>query len=157
MISGPPDISTACDRVLGYLRALEEAGLSDTQQVYWGEFDQQAGDEFTKRALLANPRPTAIFGANNFICIGVMSALREAKLRVPEDISVVAFDDLPLAIPIDPFFTVMAQPAYEMGKKATELLLARLSGETSEKVQEVIFPTELIVRRSTGRPSATTL
>lgn len=157
MISGPPDTSTACDRVLGYLRALEEAGLSDTQQVYWGEFDQQTGYEFAKQALLANPRPTAIFGANNFICIGVMRALREAALRVPEEISVVAFDDLPLAITIDPFFTVMAQPAYEMGKNATELLLARLSGDTSEKAQEVIFPTELIVRRSTGRPSTTVL
>ena len=154
IISGAQDVSTASDRVLGYRRGLEEAGLGDAQQVYWGEFDQDTGYELGKQALSATPRPTAIFAGNNFICIGVMRALREAGLRVPEDMSIVAFDDLPLAMTIDPFFTVMAQPAYEMGCKATELLLSRLSGEAAPGYQEIVFPTELIVRRSTARPPA---
>ena len=70
---------------------------------------------------------------------------------MPEDISVVAFDDLPESITIDPFFTVANQPAYEMGRKATELLIARLKGE-SKGCQEIILPIEIIVRRSSGIP-----
>lgn len=153
IISGSQHVSTATDRVLGYLQALKENGLEKNQQIYWGVFDQDTGYESAKLALRANPRPTAIFGGNNFICIGIMRALREATLRVPEDISVVAFDDMPEAFTVAPFFTVMAQPAYAMGQKATELLLARLSGNASEGYQEIVFPTELIVRQSAAKPS----
>jgi len=152
VISGPQHVSTASDRVDGYLRALEEAGLAGQQQVYWGEYTQQSGSDLVKHALLAKPRPTAIFATNNFIAIGVMRALREAGLRVPEDMSVVAFDDLPMAITIDPFFTVADQPAYEMGQQATELLLSRLAGDAPEGFQEIVLPTLVIVRRSSGPP-----
>jgi LacI family transcriptional regulator len=151
MISGPQEVSTACDRVLGYRRALKEAGLGNLQMVYWGDFTQKTGYKLAKQVLLATPRPTAIFGANNTIAIGVMQAVREAGLRVPDYISIVAFDDLPLTLTIDPFFTVMAQPAYEMGQKAAELLLSRLSGEVSDTYQEIILPTTLIARRSSAR------
>jgi LacI family transcriptional regulator len=152
VIAGPQQISTASDRVEGYLRALDEAGLSQQQQVCWGEYTLEAGYEFTRQVLLTSPRPTAIFATNNFIAIGVMRALREAGLRVPEDLSVVAFDDLPMAITIDPFFTVADQPAYEMGQQATELLLARLSGEAPEGFHEIVLPAPVIVRRSSGPP-----
>jgi LacI family transcriptional regulator len=69
--------------------------------------------------------------------------------------SVVAFDDLPAAITIDPFFTVAAQPAYEMGKQATELLLSRLAGEGPKGHQEIVLPVEIIVRKSSGKPART--
>lgn len=156
IVTGAPDVSTASDRVAGYQRALEEAGLSEAQQVYWGDYTQQSGSELTRQALSLRPRPTAIFAANNFVAIGVMRALRDAGLRVPEDISVVAFDDLPAAITIDPFFTVAAQPAYEMGRRATELLLARLAGDTPERPQEIVLPVEIIIRKSSGKPPVTT-
>jgi len=81
----------------------------------------------------------------------MMRALRDAGLRVPEDMSVVAFDDLPAAITIDPFFTVAAQPAYEMGRKATELLLSRLENDGPEGYQEIVLPVEIIVRKSSAR------
>jgi LacI family transcriptional regulator len=81
---------------------------------------------------------------------GAFHALREAGLRVPEDVSVVAFDDFPVSFVMEPFLTVMAQPAYEMGKQATELLLARLAGEGPAEPEEILLPTELIVRRSSG-------
>jgi LacI family transcriptional regulator len=83
-----------------------------------------------------------------------MRELRDAGLRVPEDISVVAFDDLPLAITIDPFFTVAAQPAYELGQQATALLLARLVGEGPEGCQDIVLSTEIIVRKSSGKPAS---
>jgi LacI family transcriptional regulator len=152
IITGRHDQSTACDRVIGSLRALEEAGLRDTHQVYWGEYNQQTGYECTQQALRTEPCPTAIFATNNFLAIGTMLALREAGIRVPLDMSVVAFDDLPLAITFDPFLTVASQPAYEMGQRATELLLARLSDNGPEGHQEIVLPVDIIVRRSSGKP-----
>jgi LacI family transcriptional regulator len=152
VITGRQDHSTAYDRVVGFQQALDEAGLSASQQVYWGEFNQDTGYEFTRQALNSTPCPTAILATNNFIAIGTMRAVRDAGLRVPEDISVVAFDDLPAAITIDPFFTVASQPAYEMGQLATELLLARLADEGPDEHQEIVLPVEIIVRKSSGPP-----
>jgi LacI family transcriptional regulator len=154
IITGQQFNSTACDRVAGFLQALEEAGLKDPPQVYWGEYNQQTGYAYTQQALRSEPRPTAIFATNNFIAIGVIRALREAQMRVPRDISVVAFDDLPAAITIDPFFTVAAQPAYEMGQQATELLLSRLAENGPEGCQEIVLPVEIIVRSSSGKAPA---
>jgi LacI family transcriptional regulator len=151
LITGRENHTTASDRVEGYLKALEEAGISDTQQIIWGEYTQQSGYENTVQIIQSHPRPSAIFAANNFIAIGMMRALRDARLRVPEDMSVVAFDDLPAAITIDPFFTVAAQPAYEMGRKATELLLSRLENDGPEGYQEIVLPVEIIVRKSSAR------
>ena len=71
---------------------------------------------------------------------------------IPEDITLTAFDDLPSTLVIDPFLTVAAQPAYHMGQQAAQLLLARLSGQMTAPPQEIVLPTELIVRRSSGPP-----
>jgi LacI family transcriptional regulator len=155
IVTGRQDQTTACDRVLGALQAFEEAGLSEKPLVYWGEFTQESGYMHTKQALETEPHPTAIFATNNFLAIGVMRALKEVRIRVPKDMSVVAFDDLPAAITIDPFFTVAAQPAYEMGKRATELLLSRLAGEGSQAHQEIVLPVEIILRKSSGKPPRT--
>lgn len=153
MLGGPQDVSTALDRVAGYRQALVETGLdADGSLIYYGEFTQASGYEMTQQALTATPRPTALFAANNFIAIGSLRALRDAGLRVPEDMTLVSFDDLPPAFVIDPFLTVAAQPAYEMGHQATELLLARLSGQAPKEYQEIVLPTETIVRRSSGPP-----
>ena len=150
IITGRQDHTTAIDRVEGYQQALNEAHV-DVTQIYWGEYTQQAGYDNTVNILQTAPRPTAIFAANNFIAIGIMRALRDAGLRVPEDMSLVTFDDLPAAITIDAFFTVAAQPAYEMGKQATELLLARLAGNGPEGYQEILLPIEIIVRKSSAK------
>ena len=152
VITGRRDNSAAKDRVGGFLQAVKEAGLDEDQQVYWGEFNQETGYEFTRLILQSKPQPTAIFATNNFIAIGVMRALRDQELHVPEDMSVVAFDDLPAAITIDPFFTVASQQAYEMGKKATELLIARLVNEAPKDPQEIILPVDIIVRQSSSTP-----
>ncbi len=157
VITGRQDHSTALDRVEGARRAVEAAGLPEgTLQVYWGEFTQASGYECTRRLLETTPRPTAIFAMNNFIAIGVMRRLRDTELRVPDELSVAAFDDLPAAITIAPFFTVAAQPAYEMGQQATRLLLSRLNGDTTTAPQEIVLPVEIIVRKSSARPSRTT-
>ena len=155
VIAGRQDNSTALDRVIGARQAVENAGLGeDVLRVCWGEFVQSCGYDYTEQLMESEPRPTAIFATNNFIAIGVMRRLLEYGLNVPGDISVVAFDDLPTAITIDPFFTVAAQPAYEMGWQATELLIARLSGDNPTQPEEIILPVEMIVRKSSGPPLA---
>jgi LacI family transcriptional regulator len=121
--------------------------------IYWGDYAQETGYLYAEQVLDTKPRPTAIFATNNFIAIGAMRALREADVQVPKDMSVVVFDDLPAALTIDPFFTVAAQPAYEMGKQAAELLLARLAKEGPESHQEIVLPVEIIIRNSSGKPA----
>ena len=108
-----------------------------------------------QQVLANSPRPTALFAVNNFIAIGALRALRDVGLRVPEDVSVVAFDDLMSDLAVDPFLTVVDQPSYEMGRQAAELLLARLSGSAGDGYQEIVLPTVLTVRRSSGRPATT--
>ena len=144
MITGPKDVSTSVDRVTGYQQALSEADLGENELVYYGAFNQESGYEFTNQAMLHSPRPTAIFGANNFITIGIIKALHDLKIDVPGDVSVVGFDDLPESMLVNPFITVARQPAYEMGRIATELLLKRISIELDEEYQELILPTEII-------------
>jgi len=153
VLSGPKIASTAEDRVTGYHQAMAEAGIAERLHlVYYGAFTQSSGYEMAQQVLNVNPRPTAMFAANNLIAIGALKAVQDAGLRVPEDIAMVGFDDLPANLLISPFFTVAVQPAYEMGQTATRLLLARLAGDAPEHCQEVILPTELIVRQSSGLP-----
>lgn len=151
MLSGPQGVSTAEDRVTGFRRALADAGANvDAAPVYYGKFSLESGYDMTMQALAQTPRPSALFAGNNFIAIGALRALRDAGLRVPEDLALVGFDDLPADLVVDPFLTVAAQPAYEMGRQATELLLARLSGAAPAAYQEVVLPTEIVVRKSSG-------
>jgi LacI family transcriptional regulator len=150
IITGHKDVSTSVDRVTGYQQALMEAGLSENELVYYGAFNEQSGYELTNQALMQLPKPTAIFGANNFIAIGIIKALHDLKLDVPGDISVVGFDDLPESMFMKPFLTVARQRAYEMGRSATELLLKRISGELSGEYREIVLPIEIIVRESSG-------
>jgi len=151
MLTGPKNVSTSADRVAGYRRALNEAGLAKRQQmVFYGDFRQASGYQMAQQALAAQPRPTALVAANNFITIGALKALQEAGLRVPEDMALVGFDDLPPAMVAFPFFTVATQPSYEMGQAGTRLLLERLENPAARPFQEIILPTEVIVRQSSG-------
>jgi len=153
LLGGSVDVPTAQERVVGYRRALEEAGIPvDESLILNRAFTQQAGYAMTQAVLKMEPRPTALFAVNNFIAIGAARALRDAELRLPEDVALVSFDDLPTTLIVEPFLTVAAQPAYEMGRLATELLMARILGDVTGDHQEIILPTELIVRRSSNCP-----
>ena len=165
VFTGRRTISTSVDRVAGCRRALKDSGLALDDDLLrfggnnFGPLNQADGHQMAREILASTgPRPTAIFAANNFIAFGVIRALREAGLRVPDDMSVVAFDDLPPEWVMDPFLTVAAQPAYEIGRRAAELLLDRIDGRTGgasgsgDVVQSVVLPFELIVRRSAVAP-----
>jgi LacI family transcriptional regulator len=159
VLTGRRTISTSVDRVAGCRRALEEAGLAlDDALVRYGGFTfgnlHQADGHRMARAVLASAvdRPTAIFAVNNFIAFGAIRALHEAGIRVPDGMSVVAFDDLPTEWVSDPFLTVAAQPAYEIGRRGAAMLLDRLAGERIAEVEDVVLPFELIIRRSSAPP-----
>jgi LacI family transcriptional regulator len=150
MINGSTNVSTSDDRLAGYKRAMEEAGIQDNEVCYFGGFTQENGYRLTKKAMMQTPRPTALFAANNLIAIGILMALQDMQIKVPEDVAVVGFDDLPASLIYNPFLTVAAQPVYEMSRKATELLIARLNGTLEDKCQNIVLPLEIIVRSSSG-------
>jgi LacI family transcriptional regulator len=163
VLTGRRDVSTSVDRVAGCRRALEEAGLAlDDRLVHYGGFNfgglnQADGHRMAEEVLAAEgERPTAIFAANNFIAFGAIRALREAGVRVPEDMSVVAFDDLPEGWVAEPFLTVAAQPASEIGRRAAAMLLDRISGDLDATGESVVLPVEVIIRRSSGPPRTMT-
>ncbi|MBN1564214.1 MAG: LacI family DNA-binding transcriptional regulator [Anaerolineae bacterium] len=153
-LCGSEDITSSLDRGKGYQWAMQDAGLAEeaTRRTYFTSFTVKGGYEAAQMALAETPRPTAIFATNNFIAIGAMRALREISLRVPEDISLICFDDLPDATLLDPFLTVIEQQAYDMGRQATALLLDRLNDKAPDEAQEIILPTKLIIRRSSAPP-----
>jgi LacI family transcriptional regulator len=151
ILNGPQGVSTADDRLIGYRRALVEAGVpADQSREFYGAFNQESGAEMTRRALSAVKKPTALFATNNFITFGALRTLEELSFHVPDDIALVGFDDLPSALVTFPFLTVAAQPAYEMGRKAMEVLLNKLGYGASDQCQEVVLPVEIIVRKSSG-------
>lgn len=155
ILSGPKNISTSVERVEGYRQAIEESGIAyNSENVFWGSFSQNMGAEMAKQALKNTPRPTAFVAVNNFIANGTWEIIDQAGLSVPEDISLVTFDDIPATITPNPFLTVAVQPAYEMGYKATQLLLARLLNEGPAERQEIILPVQLFIRQSSAPPSS---
>jgi LacI family transcriptional regulator len=151
VIAGPRGVSTAEERVGGYRRALIEAGVPLREEyILRGELTPAGGSQMTRQIIQLSPCPSALLAANNFLMIGAMKALQASGMRVPEDMALVGFDDLPETMLAFPFFSVARQPAYEMGRCATDLLLARLGGERENCPKEVVLPVELIVRRSSG-------
>jgi LacI family transcriptional regulator len=151
ILAGPNRVSTSVDRVNGFCRAIDEARVSPCEPlVLWGDYSQESGYQLAKQALNMTPRSTAIFAANNFIAMGALRALKEQNWRVPEDIALVTFDDIPFPFSIEPFLTVAAQPAREIGKQAVRLLIQRIKGESREPIQEVLLPVEVIIRDSSG-------
>ncbi len=151
MISGPLTTSTSTDRIIGYRIALTEAGIEyDPDLIQIGEYRSISGARLTHQLLETDNKPTAIFAANNVIALGAIDALRAHGLRVPQDMALVCFDDLPNTSRLFPFLTVAVQPAYDLGANAAQLLLSRLESEELPPPRQVILPTRLIIRHSCG-------
>src|SRR3954453_4468839 len=149
MLGGPPGISTTEERVAGYAKALVDTGLgADSHLLLYGHFTESWGYQATLELMSRQPRPDALFAANNTIALGVLEALRVLGLRVPRDIAVVCFDDTTQFL-AGKFLTAAMQPAREMGRVAVELLLARLA-DPKRVVQDIVLPTELVIRSSCG-------
>jgi DNA-binding LacI/PurR family transcriptional regulator len=144
-------VRTAVDRAAGFCRAFTERPGLPAPVVEHGTFTVEGGRALAFAAMARHPRPTALFAANNFIAIGVLHALADLGVRVPEDVAVVGFDDLPSALVLEPFLTVAAQPAFEMGQRAVAVLLERRANPGAP-AHDVVLATDLVVRRSSGDP-----
>jgi LacI family transcriptional regulator len=154
MLSGGKDVSTGTERAEGYRRALTEAGIPLTGHlIYFGKFTQQSGYQMTMKMLHhVHPLPTAVITANNFIAFGALTALDEQHIRIPQDISLATFDDLPTQINPRPFLTSVAQDPYRMGQEAVQRLTALLEDGDDLQPQDVVLPVKLIIRASTAPP-----
>lgn len=131
----------------GYALAIERAGLTvDPQLVRIAhDLDYEAGAQAVGGLLALQEPPTAVFAVSDTLAIGAIKALRRAGKRVPDDIAVVGFDDLPVSAVFEPALTTVGQPMRELGARAAEILLARLSGE---QPTSRILPHQLVVRDS---------
>ncbi|AVT41530.1 LacI family transcriptional regulator [Plantactinospora sp. BB1] len=152
MIGGPDQILCCRARLDGYRSAMEGAGLAVESDLLVRTALTQQGGYQAAADLLARPqRPTAIFACNDLQALGVYQAARAAGLRIPADLSVVGFDDLPVTALVDPALTTVHQPLIEMAMAATELALALGRGEKAPQAG-LELATTLTVRQSTAPP-----
>jgi LacI family transcriptional regulator, galactose operon repressor len=151
-LAGRPDLESARQREQGYCRALSDAGLPvDTNLIRVGDYDLEMSQEPARQLLTLDDRPTAIFAANDLSAMQTMHVARTLGLAIPRDVSVVGFDNIPESALIEPPLTTIDQSIQEMGRRAVELLIAVVEGETG-LTQQVTLPTRLVVRQSTGVP-----
>ena len=147
-IAGPRGLGV--NREEGYYRALGEAGIAlDPDYVILGDYHMDKGEQAASKLLSLATRPTAIFACNDLMAIGAMYRLTGAGLRIPEDVSIVGFDDIALVKAFRPALTTVAHPKAEMARIATEMLIGRIHGDASaEEWQRVVLPAELVIRDS---------
>ena len=143
-IAGRQDMAAGADRLSGYREALDAAGLAPT--VAYGDFTHASGVHAMWRLLDQRPGLDAVFVASDIMAAGALHALRRAGRKVPDDVAVIGFDDLPLAQHTQPSLTTVRQPLEQVGATAAKKLLAELDG-TGEEVDPVL-PTTLVPRQS---------
>ncbi|HEX2729720.1 MAG TPA: LacI family DNA-binding transcriptional regulator [Rubrobacteraceae bacterium] len=141
----------AMDRRRGYEAAMTLRGLQEHIRVSPGSYTDAGGYEGARRLLARNPRPTAIFAPNDLAAVGVLTAVRQAGLTVPGDVSVVGYDNTYLAALSHISLTSVNQPRREMGGLAVDLLLQRIESGRSETRREMLMPA-LIARSTTAPP-----
>ena len=148
-ISLPLSLTVGSERHTGYRQAFEQHGLPVAPElIRVGDAHQFSGHQCALELLRLDPPITALFVANNLMTLGALDAIHECGTRVPEQLSLIGFDDMPLAAYLQPPLTTVAQPTYELGKKAAELLLERIE-RPDKPVEMARLKTRLVVRGST--------
>lgn len=154
MLTEDTSFSTIRARVRGYKKALEEAGLNyDESLVLANNISIEEGKKAMINLLKEPSPPTAVFASTESLAIGVVQGARELNVKVPDELSIVGFDDTVLSTICDPPLTTIAQPIEEMGKKVAELLIEEIEKKKESK-QRVVLSPKLIVRNSTARKSS---
>jgi DNA-binding LacI/PurR family transcriptional regulator len=148
-VAGPADLAVGRDRAAGWRDAIRAAtgAAPPTEWLERGEFTIESGYERTRRLLARVPDLDAVFAAADLIAVGALQALRESGRRVPDDVALAGFDDIPAAEQTDPPLTTVRQPVEAIGRRMASMMLARLAGEAVDPPWAVL-PTELIVRQS---------
>lgn len=149
-ITGSMDLGCAIDRLDGYRSALRTHHIPEALElIYEGDFNQPDGYAGASVLLDLDSPPTTIFASNDVMAMGVMDAVRNRKMYIPEDISVLGFDNIPQSAMVFPPLTTVQQPLEQMGRVATQMLLDILKNP-DKNVERIELPTELIVRDSTS-------
>jgi LacI family transcriptional regulator len=158
VIAGLKTVTTTRERLDGYRAALDAAGVPiDPSLIVAADFTERGGYDAGVHLWTRRDRPTAVISLNNVMTTGLLLALRQWGVRIPEQLSVIGFDDLPYFQLLDHPLTVITQPMYEVGQLACEMLLQRLAGggePAGTEPQAIRLPTELIVRESCRRVPA---
>ncbi|BDZ42414.1 LacI family transcriptional regulator [Paraoerskovia sediminicola] len=151
-LGGRPDLESARLREEGYRAALESAGIPfDPDLTRVGAYHAPTADGPLHELMTLADRPTALFAANDLSAIRAVEVARELGLRVPEDLSIVGFDNVPESALVDPPLTTVQQPMHQMGAEALRMLLDLLAGV--ERDAHLRLPTSLVVRASTAPPA----
>jgi LacI family transcriptional regulator len=150
-ISGPTNHADARERLGGYMAALGAKAHRDPRLIVDADYQEQGGYEATLRLLASGVRFTAILAANDQMAFGVRLALHEQGLRVPEDVSLVGFDDLYFSRYLTPPLTTVHHSAQDLGRRASEALKELVLGE---RPGHQLLQTELVIRQSTGPAKA---
>jgi LacI family repressor for deo operon, udp, cdd, tsx, nupC, and nupG len=149
-VMGPSGTPSTLQRFKGYKLALIETGLDiDDSLIMRGDYGMDPGSSAMEKLLKLRQRPTAVFCFSDDIAIGAMSVLREYGFNIPQDISVMGFDDIRYANLMSPALTTIHQPLEDIGKACTQLLLQQLAAKLTEATY-IELPYTLIVRQSTG-------
>jgi LacI family transcriptional regulator, xylobiose transport system transcriptional regulator len=152
VIGGPHEMLCSRARIDGYRSALEDAGLEIAPELVGnGDFHVEGGHSEGRRLLQLDDPPTAIFAGSDLQAMGLYEAARELGIRIPEDLSVIGFDDLPVARWLGPPLTTIRQPLTEMAEQATRLALTLSRGERPPNLR-LDLATDLVVRQSTAVP-----
>jgi LacI family transcriptional regulator len=154
-IAGPPDPGHSPGRLEGFLAALADAGVAVGEDaIVASDYHFAGGRAATAELLARGGRFTALFAANDLMAAGAIRELTGHGLSVPRDVSVIGFDDAPLAEMTSPALTTVRQPVQEMGDTAVSLLLARVTGTGGAAGGRHVMPTSLVVRESTAPPGS---
>jgi LacI family transcriptional regulator len=162
MITGPSSGAGSAtygriQRYEGYKRALRACGQKlDPELVVEGNFRYESGRDAMRRLLGLAHRPDAVFSSNDMMAVGAMSAIRDAGARVPDDIALVGFDNVPITALLQPALTTMAMPLREFGESAARLLEEQLSLGGDHSPVRMAFSAELVIRESSPRSAAPT-
>lgn len=152
-ITGPSDMMCSHARIDGFRSAMTSAGLDIRPDwIRFGDFHTSGGLEHGRELLSQQDRPTAIFAGSDLQALGVMEAMRGLGLRVPDDVSIVGYDDIPLAKWVSPRLTTIRQPLKRMAEEATKLVL-QMAEAPLENVPRMDLATSLVVRESTAAPA----
>ncbi len=152
-ITGSMDLNSATDRLEGFKSALRTHHIAENPDlIYKGEYTQPSGFAGAATLLDLDEMPTVIFASNDTMAMGAMDAVRNRGLQVPEDISILGFDDVPQSAMIRPALTTVRQPLEQIGRVATQMLTDILKNPEKE-VDEMRLPTELIIRDSVQPPN----
>lgn len=149
IIMGPEKKLTARERLRGYFRVLEDYGYPVRQEyLIPGDFTYQSGYKGILKLWELREKPTSVFVSNYDMCLGAMAAVHNLKIRVPEELSVVSFDDFSLSVMVRPKLTTVRQPLEEMANAACDLLYRRIQGDYSDFPKKIRLKTQCIYRNS---------